>query len=63
MIVDHLLKVVKEFGNLEKSKLRHLYRNKLDKASFAHHVANSKSKDLAKRAISNKILKDRTYEI
>ena len=47
----------------ETSKLRHLYRNKLDKTCFAHHVANSKSKDLAKRAISNKILKNRTYEI
>ena len=44
----------------ETGNLKHLYRNELDKASFAH---DSDSKDLAKRTISNKILKDKTYEI
>ena len=33
------------------------------KAFFAHEAAYSGSKDLAKRTISDKILKDRTYEI
>ena len=47
----------------EKANLKHLYRNELDKASFAHDAANSDSKDLAKRTISDKINKDRTYEI
>ena len=47
----------------EKANLKHLYRNELDKASFAHDAANSDSKDLAKRTISDKIVKDRTYEI
>ena len=45
-------------GNLE-----HLYRNEVDKTCFAHDAAYSDSKDLAERTISDKILKDRLYEI
>ena len=45
---------MKETGNL-----KHLYRNELDKACFAHDAAHSDSKDLAKRTIRDKILKDR----
>ena len=40
-----------------------MYRNELDKACFAHDAAYSDSKDLAKRTISDKILKDRAYDI
>ena len=47
----------------ETGNLKHLYRNELDKVFFAHDVAYSDSKDLAKRAISAKIQKDRAYEI
>ena len=43
----------------ETGNLKHLYRNELDKACFAHDAAYSDSKDLAKRTISDKILKDR----
>ena len=43
--------------------LKHLYRNELEKACFAHDAAYSDSKDLTKRTISGKILKDRAYEI
>ena len=43
--------------------LKQLYRNKLDKTCFAYNAAYSDSKDLAKRTISDKVLKDRTYEI
>ena len=43
--------------------LKHLYRNELDKACFAYDAAYSDSKDFAKRTISDKILKDRAYEI
>ena len=38
-------------------------RNELDKARFAHDAAYSDSKDLAKRNISDNILKDRAYKI
>ena len=47
----------------ETGNLKHLYRNELDKACFAHDAAYSDSKDLAKRTISDKILKDGAYEI
>ena len=47
----------------ENYNLKLLCRNELDKACFAHDAAYSYSKDLAKRTISNKILKDRAYEI
>ena len=38
-------------------------KNELDKACFAHDAAYFDSKDLAKRNISNNVLKDRVYEI
>ena len=47
----------------EKGNLKRLYRNELDKACFSHHTTYSDSKDLAKRTVSDKILKDRAYEI
>ena len=43
--------------------MRHLYRNELDKACFALDAAYSDSKDLAKRVLSDKILRERAYEI
>ena len=45
------------------NNLKHLYRNELDKACFAYDVAYSDSKDLAKKTISDKILKDRAFRI
>ena len=47
----------------ETGNLKHLYRNELDKAWLAHNAAYSDSKYLAKRTISDKILKDRAYEV
>ena len=40
-----------------------MYRNESDKACFVRDAGYSGSKDLAKRTISDKILRDRTYEI
>ena len=45
------------------SNLKHLDRIELDKTCFAQDAAYSDSKDLAKRTISNKILKERAHEI
>ena len=39
--------------------LKYLYRNELDKACLAHDAAYCNSKDVAKRTISDNILKDR----
>ena len=47
----------------ETGHLKHFYRNKLNKACFAHDAACSDNEGLAKRTISDKILKDRVYEI
>ena len=47
----------------ETGKLKHLFRNELDKSGFGHDTAYSDSKDLAKRTILDKILKDISYEI
>ena len=47
----------------ETCNLKHLYRNETDKACFAHNAAYSDSKDLPKGTISDKIMKDRVYEI
>ena len=43
--------------------MKYLYRNELDKACFVHDAAYSENKDLVKRTISDKILKDRADEI
>ena len=42
---------------------KHLYRNELDKACFAHNAAYSDGKDLTMRTISDNISKDRAYKI
>ena len=42
---------------------KHFHRNELDKTCFTHDAAYSDSKDLPKRTISDKILKDRVYKI
>ena len=39
-----------------------LYRNELDKACFAHNATYFDNKNLSKRTISDKILRDKGYE-
>ena len=59
----------KHHGRIQKfretSSLKHLYGNKLSKSCFdyAAKYSDSKYSDLAKRTISEKILKNETYEI
>ena len=43
--------------------LKYLYKNELDKACFAHDAAYSDNNDLAKRTISDKMLKNRACAI
>ena len=47
----------------ETDDLKHIYKNDLEKAWFAHNAAYANTIDFTKRTISDKILKDRTYEI
>ena len=55
------LKRIKKFGETDNSK--YLYKNKLDKSCFTHNATYSHNNDLVKRTLSDKILKDRAYEI
>ena len=47
----------------ETGGLKHIHKNVLDKACFSDDAAYSDSKDLPKRTISDKILKNAVYEI
>ena len=40
-----------------------IYRNEFDKVCFQHAMAYGKSKDLAKRTQSDKVLRDKAFEI
>ena len=40
-----------------------IYRNELNKACFQHNTAYDKSKDLAKRTQSDKVLRDKAFKI
>ena len=40
-----------------------MYKNELDRACFTHNAAHTNSKNLANWTISDKVLKDRAYEI
>ena len=50
------IKKLRETGNL-----KHLHRNEWDKVCFAGDAVNSDSKDLAKRTISDKVLKEKLW--
>ena len=41
----------------------YIYKNDLDKACFQHDMAYGKYKDLAKRTQSDKVLKDKAFQI
>ena len=45
----------------ETGVLNYTYEKELDKVCFAHDVAYADSKDLAKRTVSNKALKNKTF--
>ena len=47
----------------ETGDTNYIYKNELDKACFTHDAAYSDSKDLTKRTIANKILKNKAFDI
>ena len=49
-------KIIQKF--IKTGNLKHFYRNELDKLCFAHNTAYSDNKDLDKRTMSDKILKN-----
>ena len=42
---------------------RYIYQNKLDKACFQHDMAYGDFKDLARRTASDKVLRDKAFNI
>ena len=47
----------------ETGDLRYIYKNELDKSCFQHNMAYGDFKDLAKRTVSDKVLKDKAFNI
>ena len=47
----------------ETGDTNYIYKNELDKACFAHDAAYSDSKDLTRRTVADKILKNRAFNI
>ena len=48
---------------MKTGKTDFIYKNDLDKACFQHNMADGKSKDLARRTKSDKVLRDKAFEI
>ena len=47
----------------EKGDTSYIYKNELDKACFQHHMAYGDFKDLKRRTASDKILRDKAFDI
>ena len=61
MFVIHLPKRIEKF--MQTGDANFIYKNELDKACFQHDIAFGKTKDLAKRTQSDKVLKDKAFKI
>ena len=48
---------------METGDTKYIYRNELDKACFQHNMAYGDFKDLKRRTQSDKVLKDKVFEI
>ena len=60
----HLLKIKKRIEKFTQTRnTDFIYKNELDKACFQHDMAYSKTKDLAKRTQSDKVLRDKASKI
>ena len=47
----------------ETGDTNYIYKNELDKACFAHDAAYSDSKDITKRTVADKIIKNRAFNM
>ena len=64
VLVVLLLDIKKEFKKLNKqSDTRYIYRNELDKSCFQYDSAFADHKDLINRTKSDKVLRDKAYDI
>ena len=62
MLVDHLQQ---EYKNLKKQEIHDafIYQNELDKACFQHDIAYGDFKDLTRRTVADKVLRDKAFNI
>ena len=64
MLEDHSLKINKEYKKIKETRdSRYIYQNKLGKACFQHDMADEDFKDLNRRTIANKVLRDKSFNI
>ena len=63
MLAGHLQKIKKEFKNLKKQDTSYIYKNELDKACFQHNMAYGNFNDLKRRTASDKVLRDKAFDI
>ena len=64
VLVDHLKKNKERIQKFkETGDSRYIYQNELDKACFQHDMAYGDFKDLTKRTASDKILRDKAFNI
>ena len=62
--MDHLRKIKKRIKNFkETGDINYIYKNELDKASFQHDMTYGDFKDLPKRTTSDKVLRDKPFNI
>ena len=47
----------------ETGDTNYIYKNEIDKACFAHHAAYSDRKDITKRTVADKILRNKAFNI
>ena len=48
---------------MQTGNTNYIYRNDLDKACFQHDMAYNKYKDVVKRPVPDKVLKDKSFKI
>ena len=63
VLVLHLLKKRKNWNIYKNWKSNCIYINDLNKACFQHNMVYGRSKDLARRTESDKVLRDKAFEI
>ena len=56
-------KAQKESKNSKELEIHCIYRKKLDEACFQHEMAYGDFKDLTKRAVPNKVMHDKAFNI
>ena len=64
MFVDHLQKTKKKYKNFkETGDSRYIYQNELERVCFRHDMVYGDFKDLTRKTVSDKILRDKIFNI